>query len=253
MKKKVYYIFAHQDDEFGVFIKLKEDIKKYDVYVFYLTKGTNKKINKSKLTNRDKESLSTLMKIGLNRKNIFFIGREYEIQHNKLYLNLDYAFRKIMKRINQIGKPHIIITHAWEGGHEDHDACNLIVRKISFKFKIINSTFQFYLYNSYNTNFFFKVFNPINKKGKKFKTNFTERLKLIFLLFNYKSQIKIWIGLYPFIIYHYLFKGYNFLQNINSNLLIKRPHKNSLLYEKRKFCTFEKFNHKSKKFLNDIK
>ena len=32
-------------------------------------------------------------------------------------------------------KPDQIVTTAWEGGHEDHDACNLIARKIAIKFK----------------------------------------------------------------------------------------------------------------------
>jgi len=254
MKKKIFYLFAHQDDEFGVFIKLKEDIKKYDTYIFYLTKGTNKKLNKLKPTNRDKESLKTLVKIGLSKKNIFFLGREFQIDHNKLYLNLNFIFKKLMQKINIIGKPNMIISHSWEGGHEDHDACNLIARKFAHKFKILDKSFEFSLYNSYKSSFFYyRVFNPIKKGGKKYKTNLRTRLFLIFLLFNYKSQIKTWIGLYPFIIYHYLFKGYNFIENLNSSLFIKRPHKNVLLYEKRKSCTFKKFNHKSKTFLDDIR
>ena len=29
-----------------------------------------------------------------------------------------------------INKPDEIYTHSWEGGHEDHDTCNLIARNI---------------------------------------------------------------------------------------------------------------------------
>mgnify|MGYP001338226206 CR=1 FL=1 len=45
-----------------------------------------------------------------------------------------YRAKKILRcienYIRKFGKPDVIYTHSWEGGHEDHDTCNLIVRKI---------------------------------------------------------------------------------------------------------------------------
>ena len=38
----------------------------------------------------------------------------------------------ILKKI----KPSTIYTHSWEGGHEDHDACNLIARKLRTNSKL---------------------------------------------------------------------------------------------------------------------
>ena len=73
------------------------------------------------------------------------------------------------------------------------------------------------------------------------------------LLFYYKSQFKIWIGLYPFLIIHYFFWGYNFVQPLNNDRSINRPHSGKLLYEVRKFCQFQEFKKKSKNFLNDKK
>jgi len=43
------FIFAHQDDEFGIFIQLKKDIEKNEPFIFYLTSGSDKKIDKNKL------------------------------------------------------------------------------------------------------------------------------------------------------------------------------------------------------------
>ena len=250
MKKKIIYLFAHQDDEFGCFAKLDKDILSDNAYVFFLTSGGNNLIY-NRLSRRDKESLHVLRKLGLKKRNVFFIGRELKIDHFTLYLNLNRVYKTVKKKITQIGKPYSIITHSWEGGHEDHDACNLIGRKIANDFNIIKKSYQFSLYNAFKTNLiFFKIFNPINKfNGKKIYSKFTRRLFYISLLFNYKSQVKIWVGLYPFIIYHYLFKGFIFFEELNRDKYIKRPHKNELLYEIRKFCNFKKFKNKSKFFL----
>ncbi len=239
MKKKIFYFFAHQDDELGIFIQIKKEIKKNELFIFYLTSGTDKKINKNKLYTRDKESLKTLISLGVKKKNIFFIGRKLGINHNKLYLNAKKVTVFLENIISNLHKPYSIYTHSWEGGHEDHDTCNLIARRIKRKFKI-KKCFQFSLYNAFKTSIiFFKVFNPIKKDGKKVFASLSDRIYIIRLLFNYKSQIKIWIGLYPFIIFHYLVKGYNFIEKLDDNKIIKKPHSGKLLYEKRKFCKFE--------------
>ena len=255
MRKNIFYLFAHQDDEFGTFIKLEKDAIKNNTFIFYLTSGEDKKTKKKVNSRRDNESLNVMQKLGIKKKNIFFLGSKYQIEHNKLYLNIDYIYNKILVTSKSIGKPDSIVTHSWEGGHEDHDASNLIGRKVAKKFKITEKSTQFSLYNSYNTSLlYFKVFNPIIKsKGEKLFTNLKKRIFYIKLLFVYKSQIKIWVGLYPFIIFHYLFKGYNFIEKLNSDNFIRKPHHYSLLYERRNFCTFKKFKSKTKFFLNDIK
>ena len=168
MKKNIFYFLAHQDDEFGCFIKLDHDISFENTYVFYLTSGGKKTSKKNILSIRDKESLKTLKKLGLKKKNIFFLGRELGIDHYTLFLNLEKVHKKICEIIKRIGKPNSIVTHSWEGGHEDHDACNLIGRKIAYKNKILDNSFQFSQYNAYKTKLiFFKIFNPIDKKKEK--------------------------------------------------------------------------------------
>ena len=55
MKKNIFYLFAHQDDEFGVFIDIEKKILDYNVYVIYLTSGYDKKISESKLSKRQRK------------------------------------------------------------------------------------------------------------------------------------------------------------------------------------------------------
>ena len=244
MKKNVFYLFAHQDDEFGIFIDIFKKIKKNNIYIFYLTSGYQNKISKTVLSERDMESIKVLKKIGVKQKNIIFVGRKNDISSNKLYLNADKAYKEIIKFTKKI-IPNEVVTLSWEGGHEDHDACNFIGRKIAFKFDILRNSGEFSLYNAYKVNIiYFKVFNPINKNGNIVRANFLQRLLIIKFLFFYKSQLKIWIGLYPFVIFHYFFLGYNLVQPLNRDKLIKKPHSGKLLYETRGFCRFSKFKKK---------
>ena len=254
MKKKIFYFLAHQDDEFGVFAQIKKEVKKNELFFFYLTSGTDKKINKYKLYLRDKESIKALTALGIRKENIFFVGRKLDVKHNKLYLNAKKVTLFLESLISNIFKPDAIYTHSWEGGHEDHDTCNLITRRIKKKFNI-KKCYQFSLYNSFNSSIiFFKVFNPIERRnGKKVLASILDRIYFIKLLFNYTSQIRTWIGLYPFIIFHYLFKGYNFIEILDSNKIIKKPHVGKLLYERRGFCKFEILKKRTSFLLNDIK
>lgn len=254
MKKNIVYLFAHQDDEFGVFIDIYKNIKNNNIHIFYLTNGDTKIINKLELSKRDHESIKVLTKLGVKKKNIIFLGKSLGITCNRLYLNLDKVYNELLKNLKKIGKISSLTTHSWEGGHEDHDACNLIGRKAAFKNNILTKSFQFYLYNSYKTKLiFFRVFNPLTNKGKKIKSKLSERFFFISLLFTYKTQYKIWFGLYPFIIFHYLFNGHNFLSKLQKTFKIIKPHKGKLLYEKRKFCKFKDFKMKTKLFISDIK
>ena len=106
MKKNIFYFLAHQDDEFGCFAKLDQDISFENTYIFYLTSGGYNLSKRNKLSKRDIESIKTFKKLGLKRKNIFFLGRELSIDHYSLYLNLEKVYKKICKIIKQIGKPN---------------------------------------------------------------------------------------------------------------------------------------------------
>ena len=71
MKKNVFYLFAHQDDEFGIFIDIFKKIKTNNIYIFYLTSGYQNKISKTVLSERDMESIKVLKKIGVKQKILY--------------------------------------------------------------------------------------------------------------------------------------------------------------------------------------
>ena len=66
---------------------------------------------------------------------------------------------------------------------------------------------------------FYRAFSPIKKNGSliKFNIDLIDKLKFIMILFYYRSQLKIWFGLYPILIYKIIFNNYGNLQIIEKN------------------------------------
>lgn len=249
---KVIFIFSHQDDEFGVFESIRNATQNKDnVYIFYMTNGVvGKNISKNKYSNRDKESLAVLLRLGVKKKNIIFFGRKNNIPTCSLYKNLDSTYKKINKFINRLGGNLTLFTHAYEGGNEDHDACYILILKLFRNNKNIKFAFQFPLYHALSI-FYYKVQNALKINGKPIyvKSNFVQRIKFLNYLFYYKSQLRVWVGLYPFLIINLLFRNYFVLQKINKNFILRKPHHGELLYEKFRDIKFIDLRLKFDKFL----
>jgi hypothetical protein len=252
LKKNLIIIIAHQDDEFCIFNRISNYPYKKNIFVFYMTSGMDKNFNKTSLNKRDIESINVLRRLGLEKKNIFFLGRKCSINNNQLYKNLNIALKTLLIFLKKINGFNIVYTHALEGGHEDHDACNYLVKVLNRKFNFFNKCYQFPAYHGKNLPYiFFRVLSPISENGKIYKKKyiFSDRFRFICLLFFYKSQLKTWLGLYPFIIFKYLFYKNDEIQEIKKSFFIRRPHKGKLLYEKRGYCTYDKFEKKIIKFI----
>ncbi len=257
--KNLIIVIAHQDDEIGLFNRIYNFKNKNNVYIFYLTSGLNKILNKNNINYRNRESIKVLKKLGVLEKNIIFLGDKPQIKNQELYHNLFPIYKKLVHNLKKIKGKKIIYTHSLEGGHLDHDCCYYISRQLIKNFKEIEKIFQFPSYHSKNLPFiFYRVFNPIKENGKLYekKFNFFERFKFIYLLFFYKSQLfesMVWVGMYPFLIFHFLFSKSDVIQKIDLNLNnIRRPHKGRLLYEKRGYEKYFNFEKKIKIFLKKV-
>ena len=245
-----FFIFCHQDDEFGLFNVIENATQKQkNVFVIYLTTGLKNKNenNKIKLQKRDLESIKILLKLNIKKKNIIFLGKKLNIPVYKLSNYLNEAYQKIIYILKKNKGKHIIYTHAWEGGNEDHDACYVIVKKILCNNIKVIKCFEFSQYHNYRTKIFpFKVHKFISDKRKIYRTkiNFYNKLRYIRYLFNYFSQLYIWFPIFPFIIIRIFMNDYGNLKIVKTNLNIKKPHRGILLYEKlrlKKYSYFKKF------------
>ena len=246
------FLFAHQDDEYGVYHSLLNKINKSNdnVLCLYLTNGGNA----SKY--RNKESLRVLSKLGLEKKQVFFLGDELKIEDGKLIYNLSLAFERVLKIFKSLNNIDKIYVPAWEGGHPDHDASHVIGLTASKIIGIEKRVRQFSLYNGYKIAYpFFRVMYPLKKNGKIYVKTIPllQSFKLLILIFNYKSQLKTWIGLFPFVLFSYLFIKKEYLQGVNLNRIYEKPHNHKLYYEHRKFADWNEVNNLINSFLKLIK
>lgn len=239
---KNLFIFAHQDDEFGVFHEIKSLLrKKEEIFIVYLTSGT---LDGSRSILRNAESMEVLASLGVDRKNVIFLGGEHAIPDGRLSCHIERAFHLLWNVVSDKGMFSKIYTLAWEGGHQDHDAAHLISLAVAKKVTSIENCYQIPLYTGMNTVWkFFRLFVPNTLNGEPVlsKIPMKERIQFLKYIFAYKSQAKTWIALLPFLLLHYFFYGTQVLQKTSLSRLLQKPHAGVMLYERRGFYTYDAF------------
>jgi hypothetical protein len=250
MSNKRLFIFAHQDDELGVFPEIVRCLEsEIDVIIAYLTTGT---FDGTVSTRRCNESIKVLSKLGVNVKNIHFLGNDYVIPDAQLSKNLFKAFDALVKLISKIGPIEHIYTLAWEAGHADHDASHPVSIALAYKLNLIEHCQQFSLYSNINNGKGRRSLcpNPINGSISSYKISLTKRTKFAWLLWFYPSQIMISGGLFFAVTLYYLFIGKQQLQPVSITRIFSRPHTGELMSKRFKKNGYLSFQEDIKKFLN---
>ena len=226
------YLFAHQDDEFGVMHQIEKEIKSgFEVYCVFATTGVAFDENPK---NRNEESLKVLTSLGVARKNIFFMGEALGISDGNVS-TCGLIFRQwLLTWLQKCQSLTTIYIPAWEGGHTDHDALHaLTIETIPNNCPEI-TLWQYPLYNSEGLKWgFFRVLAPLHGNGYVHYENipWVARWRYLQLCLSYKSQFKSWLGLFPFVLWHYLFRGCQSLQLTSHTRIKERPHSGELYYE----------------------
>jgi LmbE family N-acetylglucosaminyl deacetylase len=234
------FLFAHQDDEFGVFERIAEcRARGLRVVCAYLTNGETPNASARQ---RNAESLAVLARLGVDAGDVAFAGQELGIGDACLPLNLAKVadcLRGWIASFNHIDSLHV---PAWEGGHHDHDALHAVAVTLAAEAGIANRTFQFSLYQSAGLpGPLFRVLAPLPANGAASLRTIAWRARWRYLGFclSYPSQRGTWIGLFPFVLLHYLVRGTQALQPVSVERTRERPHAGALYYEKRKFFIWE--------------
>ncbi len=234
------FLFAHQDDEFGVFQAVLDEIADgRTVHCAYMTDGSYGGASPER---RNDESLQVLRQLGVPEKNIHFAGGTLGIRDAFLHENAVIVADWINEWVQTFHDVAVIYVPAWEGGHHDHDALHAIAVTVASRLELLLRVRQFSLYNSDQCpGQLFKVFNPLHRNGDVIvkKIAFKNRCKFLRYCLSYPSQGKAWLGLFPFVVLHYLRAGTQQLQTASLARLNERPHEGKLYYEKRGYFTWE--------------
>ena len=233
------FLFAHQDDEAGVFQKiLDEQQTGHRVLCVYLTDGA---ANGQSAARRNQESIAVLGRLGVNQSEVTFAGEALHIQDGQLLNHLTSAQKWLEDFLAEHNLISAMYLPAWEGGHHDHDALHALGVTVALKLGIEHNTWQYALYNAFNCiGPFFRVFLPLEANGpiRSNKVSWSNRFKFLRCCLSYPSQAVTWFGLFPFMLLHYVFWGTQRIQPISSIRIQQRPHTGSLYYERRKFCMY---------------
>jgi LmbE family N-acetylglucosaminyl deacetylase len=237
------FLFAHQDDEFGVFEAISDEMHAgRTVLCAYLTDGGAYGVPAA---TRNFESLRVLARFGISEEQVLFAGDLLAISDGKLADRLDVAAVWIHHWVMSIKDVDVIYVPAWEGGHPDHDALHAILVELAARHRFLDRVRQFSLYNGYRCKgAWFKVFTPLPENGRVEvrKIPWRNRGKYLFHCMSYVSQLRSWVGLLPFVALHYLRFGTQSIQPASIERIQIRPHDGPLYYERRKFYTWEKMS-----------
>lgn len=235
------FIFAHQDDEYGAFQVLVDEVRNGSaVHCVYLTDGS---YGGCSPVRRNLESFNVLRNIGVPAANIVFAGYEHTIPDGALPEHLDFCVNWLHAWLGSFTTITSIYVPAWEGGHQDHDALHATVVRVAERLGLLERVWQFSLYNSQACRGpLFRVFNPLPGNGPVTVRKITLRNRLRFLRYclSYSSQRRTWLGLFPFVLFHYLGSGTQQLQKVAVAALTTRPHADALYYEKRGYFSWNR-------------
>ncbi|MEP2944640.1 MAG: PIG-L family deacetylase [Lentilitoribacter sp.] len=238
---KSVFFFAHQDDEFGVFASIEKHVKNNDeVLCYYITDGGATATPEV----RNQESLSVLTELGVEIKNIVFLGEELDFKDSQLHKSVQPLFDWLTSFFHSTPNFDVCYVPALEGGHPDHDVLHTMVVSALSDDQIKSHVLQYPLYNARNRpSPFFQVLTPIAENGpvEIMKLTFSQKCRYLTYCFRYRSQWKTWVGLTPFVFLHLFFRGKLSLQNTSVERLGKRPHPGTLYFEARNFLEWDEF------------
>ena len=195
------FLLSHCDDEIFL-LPFLLDSKSENTIVFFSTRqeaAGPESIRKIEATEANR-FLNQFQKL----ETVFL---EPEVRDGKIFQDFGPENYQYLEELVDRVKPDEIVALAYEGGHQDHDAVEVISKCLCANKKIEMITCPAYCSSIFSKNFFRVM------KSEKLEENFQlNRLLGVWaalrIILIYKSQFKTWIGLAPFILIHYAFSTF---------------------------------------------
>jgi len=247
------FLFAHQDDEFGVFAAIEHELRlQRRVVCVYMTDGGFGGVAPAR---RNAESLDVLGRLGVDSADIHFLGEAAAIANTQLYRAMLTGWHTLIERIAALGAIAALYVPAWEGGHPDHDAACAIGVLLRERLQLGDAARQFSLYNGCGlVGPLFWTLKPLPQNGAidRYRIGWGDRIRFLLLCLRYRSQRKTWVGLFPFVLLNYAMIGRQQLQPLPVQRPDRRPHPGALYYERRNFLTWEVFHEHLQLFYRQV-
>lgn len=176
------YVFAHEDDEMNVAIRIVTQLRNgNEIYCVWVTDGSK---GGAAADVRQKESQEVMDLLGVPRDHLFFLG--YHDQ--EAYQHLDEIISDLSGIAQKI-RPDEIMSHAYEGGHIDHDVVSFVSTQVAAEIGIVH--YEFPDSNMVGGQTRINEFLPDNRSPVQYTPYTDELFSLKMKLYNmYPSQKK---------------------------------------------------------------
>lgn len=249
---KVWFLFAHPDDEFAVTALIKDHCLAGDrVECVYLTNGA---FAGQPSAPRLRETLRALARLRVPAEHTHFVGEAKGFSDGALCESLEPALQALLELSAASGCPDQLYCPAWEGGHQDHDALHLLA--LAFASRCVPSPRlrQYSLYTGDGLiGPWFRLLTPLAANGPAEEriASLADRIEQLRTGMSYPSQWRTWLGLFPFLVWHVLTDGRFRVQAVNPRRVLEAPHSGAPLYERRGFMNYTAFRAAADPFIRD--
>lgn len=247
-KNYVVYLLPHNDDEVFAIPKIMVDFEKGLIPIFiYLTHSSDR----VRTFKRQQESKKFLIYMKVFKKsNVLYLGEQLSIIDGEVHLHLEALHHKLFSFIKSNGAVKEVVTTAYEGGHQDHDAAAIIGKTLAFKLSLEMS--EFFLYNGYKTKGkSYRVSHPLEGgEIETYKYSFKHLIALFIAPIIFKSQWKAMLGLWPFLFFKALIRPLKIKVSVGKNIDFN-GHLEVPMYERWKRITLKEFEEKSSHLIPD--
>jgi LmbE family N-acetylglucosaminyl deacetylase len=238
---RIVFLLAHPDDEFACSIPIRNAVGGGDeVHCVYLTDGG---YGGQRVRVRMEESLRALALLGVPHARVHFLGVERGFPDGALHRHLERAATVLQEWFDALGAIDEVHVPAWEGGHQDHDAVQLIGAVVARRTGV-SRIVQFPLYHGAGLpGPLFRVLAPLPANGPVagVRASAGERWLAVRLCLCFASQWRTWVGLLPFFVWRMLVDGRFPQQPVDPMRWRQSPHPGVVLHERRGFVTRAEF------------
>lgn len=227
---RVAYILAHFDDEYAALPLLRRDLAADEVAFFYVADYAAAQLAARRL----EETRSFVAHMGFNRDWVRPVGLGTGALDGQVHRHLPAARDALFNGLSRLRSIDLIVTVAWEGGHQDHDSCAWLAVQAARRFGVA-SIEQFSLYNARGVGGpLFNAAAPIPENGPVERVGLRARGWAAWAadVRFYPSQARTWAGLMPFMALSFARQGGFAFQRLEPGRVDQRPHVGELLYER---------------------
>ncbi|HEV7767602.1 MAG TPA: PIG-L family deacetylase [Thermoanaerobaculia bacterium] len=235
----VVFVLAHQDDEIAFASRIRLALSRGDrVTCVCLTDGASAVA----ASIRDEESRRVLESLGASP--LIVAPAHGRIADGSLPDHLDRALSFLESSVTEVDE---VVTLAWEGGHQDHDAAFLVAAVFAQRRGVRCLEMPLYNAQGVTRGPLFRVMHPVGEGWVSRPISLREKLATILLTRFYPSQRKTWLGLAPLMLFT---RSHELTRVADLRRAAAPPHSGALLYERRFRYPHARFAEHAARFLN---